>query len=260
MSPTTRLRRSAPALLLVAALAGACAGGDPVGTVPPDGPTTGPDGPAQSYPDTDDVLDLGPTALDTIDALLLETEETVPSLTPDELRAIEEQVLDHTGHDTHLGINPDDTGSHDAFDAWTVSDDEMGLTAIVDGRVDPADAETYPLTEEEAGGTEALDVVQGWRVQASEAAVTALAIHPGEVLVVMPPEEPASVVLVGIRADDGSVVRVGIDAVTGEVLNVVTPEHDPGQVHPDGPVDGEQDKGAVPAPHAPDDTSDAPTA
>ncbi|MGC5615903.1 hypothetical protein [Georgenia sp. Z1491] len=256
---TTRPRRSplaAAAAALLLALVGGCAGGEVVGTAPP---TDGTDSPEPPIPTTDDVLDVDPISLVTVDTLLLESTATSPALTLDEVRSLEDATLDHTGHDVALGLHPEDTSGGEAWQVWSVGDDEMALTELLNGRVDTGRSESFPLTEDEAGGTEALEIVLGWQVRVSDAVENALQVLPGEVLVAMPPDEPASILLVGIRTDDGDFARVGIEAVTGDVLNVVTPDpttgdHDDQLCEQDGTgCDGDTE---TPTPHAPDAAPD----
>ena len=220
--PTARLvrrRAAAPALLALLVLGvGSCAGQDPV--------AAGGGGTADSVselPTTDEGLAYDADVLQSVDDRIARIPADAEGLTLENVRMLQATMTDNHTPSPGLvfalepGVLPqewDVYGRGDGELLYAVLEGELGSLIIGQSDVVPLDP-SGDFTDEEVG------FLESWQLSVEDASETALPIVPGEILAVLPSDEPSPLVFVVVREEDGAITRVALDSVTGEPVNAV---------------------------------------
>lgn len=221
-SPRTLVHRDVVVGIAVLGLGLSACAGDllaPPSSVPPGAPPSV----APDLPTSDDVLDLSPDYLAGIDEDIIRLDQDDIGVTLDEVRTIEQTATGATGDDHAIGLDFYDweDDGNGAWVVWSVTEEQLSSTTLRTDLTTVLATESFEFADED--DDEAIDALRSRQVSLSDAAATALAARPGELMMAIPPDEPGPVLLVVVRQDDDTLVRVAIDATTGEAINAVEP-------------------------------------
>ena len=226
-SPRPLRRRLLPAALLsvVALGVSACAGQDPI--PPIDGGDGTGDGTATTLPTTDEGLAYDARVLQSADNEITSIPDGTEGLTLEDVRMLQASTIDQLvpAPELVVGIEPS-TADDEAWRTWALGDGFMTRADFEDDLETLTDDETISMDVRDEEDQETFEVLDRWELSVEDATATALPLVPGEVLAILPPEEPATLVFVVIREEDGTITRVALDSVTGEPINAVVVEQD----------------------------------